>query len=67
MTNLLHTTFENIMAKGEIAHNEQFPLWPQCFQLFLMIKLSFIEIFHVFVNRIAELLYVGTCIENWVT
>ena len=20
------------MAKGEIAHNEQFHLWPQCFQ-----------------------------------
>ena len=27
------TTFENIVAKGEIAHDEQFLLWPQCFQL----------------------------------
>ena len=26
-------------AKGEIAHNVQFPLWPQCFQLYLTIKL----------------------------
>ena len=23
---------ENIVAKGEIAHHEQFHLWPQCFQ-----------------------------------
>ena len=23
---------ENIVAKGEIAHHEQFQLWPQCFQ-----------------------------------
>ena len=25
------TTFENIVAKGEIGHDEQFLLWPQCF------------------------------------
>ena len=23
---------ENIVGKGEIARNEQFPLFPQCFQ-----------------------------------
>ena len=23
---------ENIVAKGEIAHDEQFHFWPQCFQ-----------------------------------
>ena len=23
---------ENTVAKGEIAHHEQFHLWPQCFQ-----------------------------------
>ena len=23
---------ENVVAKGEIAHHEQFHLWPQCFQ-----------------------------------
>ena len=33
---LQQTIFENIVAKGEIAHDEQFPLLPQCFQLFLM-------------------------------
>ena len=32
--------FENIVAKGEIVHGEQFPLLPQCFQLYLMFKLS---------------------------
>ena len=42
-------TFENIGAKGEIAYGEQFLLWPQCFQHHLTIKLSFMEIFQVFV------------------
>ena len=51
------------MAKGDIAHDEQFPLMPQCFQLYLMIKLSFMEIFHILVNMFskssaAKLLYV---------
>ena len=41
-------TFENNVAKGEIAHDEQFLLWPQCFQVYLTIKLSFMEIFQVF-------------------
>ena len=27
------TAFENIVGKGEIAHNEWFLLFPQCFQL----------------------------------
>ena len=39
-------TFENIVAKGEIAHDEQFLLWPQCFQFYLTIK------------SVADLLYV---------
>ena len=57
-------TFENIEAKGEIAHDEQFLLWPQCFQLYLTIELSFMEIFQVFVtiflkSSAADLLYVG--------
>ena len=34
----------------EIAQNEQFLLLPQCFRLFLLIKPSFMEIFHVFVR-----------------
>ena len=61
-TNLQQTTFENFVTKGEIA--QQFLLLSQCFQLFLMIKLSFMEIFHIFANMFlktfaAELLYVG--------
>ena len=52
------------MTKGEIAHDEQFLLWQQCFQLYLTTKLSFMEIFQVFVTMFsmssaAELLYVG--------
>ena len=29
----LQTAFENIAGRGEIARNEQFLLFPQCFQL----------------------------------
>ena len=29
---LIVNKVENIAAKGEIAHHEQFILWPQCFQ-----------------------------------
>ena len=52
------------MAKGEIAHDEQFPFWPQCFQLYLTVKLSFMDIFQVFVNMFSkssatDLWYVG--------
>ena len=52
------------MAKGEIAHDEQVPLWPQCFQLYLTIKLSFMETFPFFVDMFpklsaADLMYVG--------
>ena len=42
--------FQRIVAKCEIAHDEQFLRWPQCFQLYLTIKLSFMEIFQVFVT-----------------
>ena len=43
---------------------EQFLLWPQCFQLYLTIKLSFMDIFQVFVTMFSKssaayLLYVG--------
>ena len=37
------TTFENIVAKGEIAHQQFYP-WPQYFQLYFTIKLSFMQI-----------------------
>ena len=39
------------MAKEEIAQNETFLLLPNCFQSYLIGKLSFIEIFYVFVNK----------------
>ena len=40
--------FENIVTKEEIAQNEQFLLLPQCFQFFLVIIPTLIEIFHIF-------------------
>ena len=33
LTHQPHTAFENNVGKGEIARNEQFLLFPQCFQL----------------------------------
>ena len=45
---------DNIVAKGEIAHDEQFHLWPQCFQFYLTIKLSFMEFFQVFVTMFSK-------------
>ena len=65
-TQYKQVTFENIVAKGKIAHDEQFLLWPQCFQLYLEIKLSFMEIFLFFAtifskSSVADLFYVGKC------
>ena len=31
---LQYKSFENTVGKGEIAHNEQFPFFPQCYLLF---------------------------------
>ena len=39
------TAFENIVGKGEIARNEQFPLFPQCFLLNQIIVSPFVHIF----------------------
>ena len=38
------------VTKGEIAQNKQFLLLPQLFQLFSVIKPTFIELFRVFAN-----------------
>ena len=56
--------WKNIVTKEEIAQDEQFLLLPQCFQLYLIVKLSFVEIVQVCVNKFwkspaAELLYEG--------
>ena len=40
--NNIKTTSENIVAKGEI--DEQFLLLPPCFQLYSILKVSFIDI-----------------------
>ena len=44
-------TCENIVAKGEIAYDEQFPLLQQLLIMFsTLFKLSFMGVFHVLVN-----------------
>ena len=40
LTPLKQTTFENVVAKGEMTHNEPFLLSPQYFHLYLIIILS---------------------------
>ena len=39
------TASENVVEKGETAHNEQFLLWPQCFLLNQIILSPLINIF----------------------
>ena len=41
------TAFEDIVDKGEIAHNEQFLLFPQCFLLNQIIVSPFVHIFEI--------------------
>ena len=41
------TAFENIVGKGEIAHKEQFLLFPQCFLLYQISVSLFVHIFDI--------------------
>ena len=41
------TAFENIVGKGEIARNEQFLLFTQCFLLNQIIVSLFVHIFDI--------------------
>ena len=47
-------TFENIMGKGGIAHNEQFLLFPQCFLLSQIIVSPPVGIFDIIFLFAAE-------------
>ena len=49
---LQQKTIENIVAKGEIAQNEQFLLLHQCFQTFLRINISLMEILSRFCIKV---------------
>ena len=48
-THQQQTAFENIVEKGEIACNEQFLLFPQCFLLNQTISSPFVHIFDIIV------------------
>ena len=57
LTHQQQTAFENIVGKGEIARNEQFLLFPQCFQLNQITVSPFVHIFaiiSVFANELEE-------------
>ena len=47
LTHQYQTAFENIVGKGEIAHNEQFLLFPQCFLLNQIIACPFANSFDI--------------------
>ena len=49
------TGFENIVGKGEIAPEEQFLLFPQCFLLEQIIVSPFVHIFAIISLFAAEL------------
>ena len=49
------TAFENIVGKGDITHNEQFLLFPQCFLLNQIIVSPFFHIFGIISLFAAEL------------
>ena len=53
--NQQQTAFENIVGKEEIAHNEQFPLFPQCFLLNQKIVSPFVNIDDIISFFAAEL------------
>ena len=55
MTHQQQTAFENIVGKEEIAHNEQFLLFQQCFQFYLIIVYPFVHIFDIISLFAAEL------------
>ena len=48
------TTLENIVGKGEIAHYEQFLLFPQCFLLNQITVSPFVHIFDIISLLAAE-------------
>ena len=53
--NQQQTAFENIVGKEEIAHNEQFLLFPQCFLLNQKTVSRFDNIFDIISLLTAEL------------
>ena len=55
LTHQQQTAFENIVGKGEIARNEQFLLFPQCFLLNQISVSPFVCIFDIIPLFAAEL------------
>ena len=62
-----NTTSENILAKGEITHNEQFPLLAKCFQLYSIITQVFIfKRFSMFLPRHFQSCLLQNCYYEYV-
>ena len=58
------TSFENIVGKGEIARNEQFLLFPQCFQLNQITVSLLVHIFDIISLFAVELEEPKICISG---
>ena len=74
MTHQQQTAFENIVGKGEIARNEQFLLFLQCFLLNQITVSPFVHIFDIisiFAPEFAEpktgISGIGLRQQNWHT
>ena len=63
LTHQQQTAFENIVGKEEIARNEQFLLFPECFLLNQKIVSSFVNIYDIMSLFAAEL--EGPIISIW--
>ena len=59
-----HAAFENTVGKGEIARNEQFHLFPQCFQLNQITRSPFVHIFEIISLFAVELEEPKICISG---
>ena len=55
LTHQQQTAFENIVGKEEIAHNEQFLLFPQCLLLNQKLVSPFVNIYDIVSLFAAEL------------
>ena len=55
LTHQQQTAFENTVGREEIARNEQFLLFPQCFLLIQKIVTPFVNIFAILSLFAAEL------------
>ena len=63
LTHQQQTAFEDIVGKEEIACNEQFLLFPQCFQLNQITVSPFVHIFDILSLSLSQQALVFMCLQ----